>query len=360
MVFRFLLQATLKMLFSELFNIFPINLHVVSIDCYFHSSSFGYSNAQSFKSIDVPGIAEVEVFVRNDMMKLLEKRCLQKNVRILDDEKLHFFGIFDTDHENFRFVAGDKSLIIELVKFVNTKLIECGNSYFKPGKQRKVLLHNGDVCQLSMGLFFARKEQTLQIAVCRSGSRSTNQEEIMEDLFEKKLKPLLESKSLSNLKQNRAINIDILKIINKDNQIRAEVVCVFCPNEKERTFTIQCNSPSNSNHYYWNTSNFKKHVDLHKKQAVQLDGDGTELDDSHQNDETDNHMDALNHLPSDEGEEYPVPSQKRRRKANNGVKQKPKRNQALQNMKNGMSPSPLMKKNITKIYFCSKCQRKIW
>lgn len=209
----------------------------------------------------------MEAFVRDEMLGLLNKKCQQKNVQLQDDEKFHFFGIFDTDHSQFRFVAGDKSLIEELVNFVNSKLNDCGSAYFKPGKQRKLLLTTGDVSQLSFGFYFARKEQTLQIAVCQSGSRTNNEEEILEALFHDKLKPLMEKKIYSNVKLNRSITKDLVKIVIDQNKIKAEIVCAFC--EEETIHTVQCDSPENSINYYWNTSNFKRHLDLNMKRATE-------------------------------------------------------------------------------------------
>lgn len=193
-------------------------------------------------------------------MQIIERKCTKHNVEFKEEDKIHFFGIFDTATDQFRFVGGDVDLIKGAVHFVNEKISEFGEHYFAR-KRRQTTFH--DVQQLSIGTFFARKEKTLEIIVAQSGSRSMNEEEISNDLFSKKIEKLFSS-AQSKLKLIHPITKDVIKIVKIDGRIRADAACVFCENKR---ISVQCNAPANSNVYYWNISNLGKHIDIHKKEA---------------------------------------------------------------------------------------------
>lgn len=230
-----------------------------SILCFSFNS---YSNALSFKGITYEKILIVEQYVRDDLMNKINQICQRDSVLFDDKDKQHFFGIYDTEPEKFRFRPGDVDLIAELVRRVNEKLAQFGEVYYssKGGKTT-----NRDTVQMSVGSFFARKEKTLEMVVASSGQFSMNEEEVKSDLFDSKAKPILQS--ARDLKSLHSISDSIVQIIKGtgkySDKIWANVQCVFC--SKSKHIRIQCIQPQNSNVCYWNLSNFKKHIDCHRK-----------------------------------------------------------------------------------------------
>lgn len=97
------------------------------------------------------------------------------------------------------------------------------------------------------------------------------------NLFDRKLKPLLESLP-SSIRPVRPISLDMVKIIRNNGKIRADVECLFCSGPKKRMMVVQCNSSTNTDMYYWNISNFKKHLGLHTKSVTEKLNE-TDLDD---------------------------------------------------------------------------------
>lgn len=192
-----------------------------------------------------------------------------------EDDKKYFFGIYETDPTKFEFKDGDVNLILEVVDYVKQQLNDVGIGYFKTNIRRKVSFQN--VCQLSLGKFFARKE-TGQVVVSNSGVRSMNEEQMKERLFNDKLKPLIESLP-ETVEQFHGVSPDIIKIVNEGNTIFADILCVFCPNDApDNSHRIQCNPSQRNNICYWNPSNYKKHIKWHnKKNTEEADVDLNEI-----------------------------------------------------------------------------------
>lgn len=239
------------------------------------SSSFnGYSNALSFKHINDDKIKAVETYVRNELAETMTNICVRDKKTVDAMDLKHFFGIYDTATDRFRFLPGDIDLIKELVSSVQENINKYGENYYSSENQGKIT--HRDTLQLSTGLFFARKEKTLDVAVAQTGASSVNEQQAKENLFCKKLKPLLMSSN--KLEIFHPVDPDIVKIVKKNGKIRAEVLCVFCPGEKH--FGIQCNQASNSNVCYWNYTNYKNHVKLHEKNAKKNNAVGNEHEDT--------------------------------------------------------------------------------
>lgn len=207
-------------------------------------------------------IKDIETFARSELIQIINGKCQQLGVTFNAEDKKYFFGIYDLDSTKFRFVGGDISIITQVVAFVKEKATDGSASYFLQQNQRKIMAP--DTQQLSIGLFFARKEKTLDVVVSQLGVRTVNEEDMRMELFNNKLKPLLET-AASSVKLVRPIGENIVKIIKVGDKVRADVVCVFCSGEKERTVIIQCNAAANSTVCYWNTSNFKQHLARHTK-----------------------------------------------------------------------------------------------
>lgn len=243
---------------SYIFNYFSLN---------------GYSNALSFKHIGEEKIRCVQEYVQNDLMTMITKRCTEKNIEFDEADKKFFFGIYETDPDKFEFKDGEISLILEIAEYVRIKLNEKGIQHFQMNRRRKIyFVHSAE---LSIGLFFARKENTVEVKVAQTGARSLNEQEIKEHLFNKKVKLLLDS-ATEQLKVLRPIDVDIVKLVMKGNHVHADVLCVFCSRD-DQTITIQCDPSSKSNVYYWNLSNFKRHIE-HHKQKFRDNSNNNEID----------------------------------------------------------------------------------
>lgn len=187
----------------------------------------------------------------------------RKRIRITSEIKVHFFGVFANNTKEFRFVIEDKILIRRLVQFVNDEISSGGKSPFN--MPVKYTISRKNTIQLSAGLFFGQID-----AKCESKTHdSTN---LKTDLFEK-VKRLMVS---GDLIQVRPVTEDIIRIINAGGRIRAEVTCIYCPeniveNEKPKVVSVQAFTGANSTSFYWTTSNLKKHLEKHHKIKFECD-----------------------------------------------------------------------------------------
>lgn len=71
-----------------------------------------FDNYLSFCSLNSEMLSELEIFVKEDMLDLLEEDCNLQD----------YFGIYHKNPTKFRFLIGDKALLIRLVGLVNNKL----------------------------------------------------------------------------------------------------------------------------------------------------------------------------------------------------------------------------------------------
>lgn len=193
-----------------------------------------------------------------ELLEIIEKMCQPCSVNFVDNDKRYFFGGFAAEPSKFRFLPGDLNLIKGVIKYIKTTVFERGLQYFQAKNRSQKTC---DTYEFPFGTFFARRESTNEISQSTSEC-SFNEEEIRLDLFERKLKPHLERTS-EKVDLIKPIKDDIVKIINAGNKMQAIVVCVFCDKRNNQTIKIQCSvSPKM---VYWNISNFKKHLEVHRK-----------------------------------------------------------------------------------------------
>lgn len=120
-----------------------------------------YSNALSFKHISEKEIKGVEAFVRSELIGIILKRCQTYELQFEEKDKKYFFDIYESDPEKFEFKDGYINLVLEIVDFVKRQLNQYGIEYFQNSSRRKVQFHHSS--KLSLGMFFARKENLLQL-----------------------------------------------------------------------------------------------------------------------------------------------------------------------------------------------------
>lgn len=216
------------------------------------------------------------------MYKKLQDRCRQRKTICDENDKIHFFRIYECDPENFKFVLGDRKLLKAVCRRVNTiseniDSSEKLSSYFEvpAGYTIKKI----DTDKLSVGLFFGKKVRS------RVPVSMLNRNNMASKLFQK-VSSLFSSYVSGGLVPVRPISDDIIKMVNIGCGIRANVLCVFCvSNDSEnellqKRFVVQCETPRNSASYYWNCANLKKHLNHHKKNLNSEPRSDEELEDN--------------------------------------------------------------------------------
>lgn len=88
----------------------------------------GFSNALAFKNIGTHEIEEIEKFVRDDLIEIIQLKCQSEEA--LDDIKTDFFGIYFNDHTKFQFAERDKKIITNICHYVKSSLRSSDIQYF--------------------------------------------------------------------------------------------------------------------------------------------------------------------------------------------------------------------------------------
>lgn len=300
------------------------------------NSSCGYSNILSFKNINDEEITAVESFVRDELGDVIDRKCAVANYEFDNDNWKYFYGVYDTSKDKFRFMRGDICLMKELVSYIQNEVANNPNNT-KINVQRKMLFN--DIIQLPIGTYFGRKERTLSVKNASDIQNAINQIDEQKNLFEGKLKSLLETAALK-VASIHPINEKIIQIVaTKNNKIRANVTCVFC--QKAKILYVQgILSPTGS--CYWNLSNLKKHLNRHtfgeNKNGKHIEANDSILDD----DECTTDMifgrkpRKYNILSDDEEEKSINLMTKRRRKSNKTVTNASNDSQQLKMISNQM------------------------
>lgn len=208
-------------------------------------------------------IDAVEKFVREQLLQLFEKNCIQFNKNFEEDDKAHIFGVYESMPENFRFLKGDRNSILTAVEAVKKRFTSeeskqkiiaqymCPNDYAisKPSK----------VDKLSVGLFFGKKNRV------RLPASLTSNDKIVDELFYK-AENLFQTNIKAGSKPTRPITKDIAKVEKIGDGFIGKILCVFCPcNGSDnmllhKWFCVQCEMLPSSTMYCWNFGNFRKHL----------------------------------------------------------------------------------------------------
>lgn len=208
----------------------------------------------SFRDIDEEAINKVESFVREELVTIFKENAENRGTCFQEEDKCHFFGLFEHQTPLFKFMSGERKLIKRLVEHLKATVEE--DPYHFTAVRHNISPR--DTIELSVGLFFGTKRKS-----------ANAQRDMKGDLF-RQLKILCTSFSQSNkLEPVRPISEDIVSsIINMGGRVRAEVICVFCrqntiTNRKPKTYSIPSFVSGKSASLYWTLSNFKKHLEKH-------------------------------------------------------------------------------------------------
>lgn len=227
----------------------------------------GYSNPHSMKRIDDLSITNVENFVQNDMMALLEAEYGNRKSKFSDADKCYFFGPFTSDPKHFRILPGDRALIQEYVDHTVRILDKTGIKYFGVSKKYEIL-NKKDIFVLDIGPYFveAREDEPNFRKRTHDGSSKDN---LINRLTEAKTLLVKEYPVLSDFK----ISADLINIVNDGNKVGASMECSVCKThlKKHKELRIQYDLSSVNAAAYWNISNVKKHLRLHGKKIANSD-----------------------------------------------------------------------------------------
>lgn len=197
----------------------------------------------------------VENFVRTELVQMLTNKSCE-NIIFDEKEKIYFFGVHEFNPAKFKFLSGDKNLILGLVQQLKKKLEKTKNENNMFEMPTDYKMSRKDTKLLSVGVFFARKLTQPLPAIS-----SNKQQEIICE----KLNDIINSWPNGDFKTTRHFKDDDIEIINTGNRIRADVTCVFCAEQKmkKKKIVVQSETRQNQSTLYWNFGNLKKHLKVH-------------------------------------------------------------------------------------------------
>lgn len=210
----------------------------------------GFANPISFKKITDNNIRDVETFIKEKCLSILQNRLSDSfggECDALVDEKQmtdHFGMYADADVRLFEFQAGDILLIKELVDHVNRIVDEKGLQHFRKrlGKEQKMaetkrIKKNTNTDENDLKCQLRQKV----IAIFTAANRSNDSKFAVEEITDNFVKINSENKS----------------------RIYGDIVCIACQNEcttKSKPKRVFFNIDRNGNGC-WVMSNFKKHLE---------------------------------------------------------------------------------------------------
>lgn len=192
------------------------------------------------------------------MDQRLSEKCERLKVSMTDHEREIFFGMYVNSAKDFKFLRGDRLLILDIADGLNrmyeSKGAEGFAKYFEAPKRYKI--GKNDTNDFPFGIFYGKKYWP----ICKT--------ELSKDELAIQFFPRLRTffKPYSKLPVYRAITEDIVKIAPVGNGFRADVICVYCPaNDCDiepliKRYSVQIDKANTCNF-----SNFRKHMQLHIK-----------------------------------------------------------------------------------------------
>lgn len=119
----------------------------------------GFSNAFSVKSIEDHHIDHVQSFVRDQLNQRLSEKCTRWQADLHEDDKKHFFGMFQDSIGDFEFMMGDRATIHVIVDYLRKLFDTLGSreafaQYFAVPPRYKLSKTNTSV--FPVGTFFGK------------------------------------------------------------------------------------------------------------------------------------------------------------------------------------------------------------
>lgn len=212
-------------------------------------------------SIDDKQIEDVEKIVRDDFSEMLQ----EGESNVLDYiEKDAIFGLYAANHQRFRFLPGEKSLIHQLVLHVSSlKPTDGGilqNDHFS--MPQKFKLTKKDLCWTPIGYLYGNKSLTAIIGTAVNPDNHNSIDTSSKEDVLSKLNTLLAP-------YEETTSDEMIAIKNDGRKVWAEVTCVLCvqKNIDRKPLRVQYDVSKRTLKAYWNSSNFYKHlVNMHTEE----------------------------------------------------------------------------------------------
>lgn len=201
--------------------------------------------------------------MRNELKELLKKKCERLECDLKNVELEVIFGMYTNNEEEFKLMRGDHILLKEIASNLNDKFTKEGpdafSKQYEPPKRYKINKINTDI--FSFGTFYGKKSrQRLKITLSK--------DEMVTQLFTI-LKPFFES--FTKLKPVCEISEDIIKLVDLGKMcFRADVICVFCPQNDCKTESLLKRFAVQHDRGQWNKSNLRKHIRIQHCQIESL------------------------------------------------------------------------------------------
>lgn len=248
-----------------------------------YCSICGYSNVYSLRNITDEKIAEIENVVRQDFAEMLTDAESESNAcNIIGMHDV--FGLYASNHERFRFLPGEKSLIDQIVlhvKSFESKDKKPCNEHFNMPEKFKLVKKN--ICCTPIGYLFGNKLNT-EATVVSNQDQDTIEIPPKEDLI-CKLNSLLVTFDVT-------ASDGMIIIRNNGRKVWADASCILCTmKDVKKSIRVQFDVSKTTKKPYWNISNFSKHLrnlhddgnlhdgsESHKKRVKKEKTDETTID----------------------------------------------------------------------------------
>lgn len=184
----------------------------------------------------------------------------------IDPEKVHLFGRFSENPQQFSFNLGERRLIEIFTKHVSDEAkkpeglnrFKLSDANMKKRKRNRPQLNEDDLVQTSVGLIFRKLPAAIDGTSAQS--RSTKPQLKVDDL---KQSLFIRAKDwygkYDDAVKKSVLTEDSVEVILKNGQVDASVFCIFCtPTDENRKIKIFCRSLDESK-VNWTLSNLTKH-----------------------------------------------------------------------------------------------------
>lgn len=214
---------------------------------YFSISCCKYLSA--LRHIDDKYIDDLETFVRNDLLGILEAECKKRKAKFDDSQKTYFFGLYHAKTKDFRFLPGEKFILKEIGQYIQRLVNDEDETKFAPFKMpTNYKMPRKDTCQLFGCTFFGK--QNIE-----------KKKQRLDDLKHATTEPSLLKQSLlpklrKEFKVNESELIDI-EIVANGSKISALAQCVHCNRDKGKVQRIRIQYDRVKNSIFFLLESFK-------------------------------------------------------------------------------------------------------
>lgn len=221
-----------------------------------------YNNIAVFKDFQINDIDHVESRLKSEL-------AAQFSADVDEEDKVHFFGRFYKNPENFKFNLGERRLIEIFGKHLRELAAQpnglnhfkVNNVNIKKHDRNRIQFVDDDLIETSIGVVFRKlPAATDGFSIDVDGTVNISKilpkmNDIKESLFIKVREYY--AKFTNNLKKSE-FTMNSVIVAMKNNRIDASVVCIFCESSENRDIKVFCRR-INGMKSQWVLSNLTKH-----------------------------------------------------------------------------------------------------